>query len=548
MLAQQRVNKRSERRAKAQPKAGRRALIEARGVDLFTPSGRPLFRDLNITLGLERVALVGRNGAGKSTLLRLLAGLREPARGQLRRRGRARLVPQQLASESSIELARDLSTRLSEQPDFARAWTREAAELGAPRLPDILAAGGLSPGEARKLHLLAAALAEPELLLLDEPSEELDARGLAWLRRRLETWPNGLVVISHDRALLERFSHFVVIAEGGCRYIPGSLQALRVTLEQQARARREQYARNLSALEQQEQHHDTVCRRRRRKKNVGRLHELGRCTPRSRLNSKRGYAQESQARVAKIRAQRIGAARAWAKATRRALEVTLPLELMTPALPEPDPRDAAPIITLDRVDVSVGARPLLTGLSAGFGRERVAVTGPNGAGKTTLLRVMLGQHEPTSGAADRQRARIGVIAQGAGNWMLEDSLVSLLMQKGSSGSGAGLDSLEDAARQLLAHRFPLALAERPLASLSPGERVRAALICLFRRRPALSLLVLDEPTYSLDRVGVEALREVLRAWPGGLIVSSHDHDFLDAIRVDTRIVLDGAGGHTIERA
>ena len=84
----------------------------------------------------------------------------------------------------------------------------------------------------------------------------------------------------------------------------------------------------------------------------------------------------------------------------------------------------------------------------------------------------------------------------------------------------------------MAHKFPLALGDRPLRSLSPGERARAALICLFRRAPPIEVLILDEPTYSLDLVGQRAMTEALRAWPGGLVVASHDRAFLSAIGAD----------------
>ena len=165
-------------------------------------------------------------------------------------------------------------------------------------------------------------------------------------------------------------------------------------------------------------------------------------------------------------------------------------------------------------------------------RTRLAITGPNGAGKTTLLEIMRREREPTSGRARTQGQRLGCIAQNASNWMSDDSLLYRL----SVGSDA-TDAEEAVAQLLVAHRFPLALAERPLASLSPGERVRAALICLFQRRPVIELLVLDEPTDHLDFVGIAAVQEALRAWGGGLCVVSHDEEFLSAIGVERRIVL-----------
>jgi ATPase subunit of ABC transporter with duplicated ATPase domains len=143
---------------------------------------------------------------------------------------------------------------------------------------------------------------------------------------------------------------------------------------------------------------------------------------------------------------------------------------------------------------------------------------------------MLGRRAPATGKVFRDPSKIGSIAQGGADWMLDDTLLSCLRREEPSRSP------EHVAQLLLAHKFPLALGDRPLRSLSPGERARAALICLFRRSPPVEVLVLDEPTYSLDLTGQRAMTEALRAWPGGLVVASHDRAFLSAIGVD--VVLD----------
>jgi ATPase subunit of ABC transporter with duplicated ATPase domains len=146
---------------------------------------------------------------------------------------------------------------------------------------------------------------------------------------------------------------------------------------------------------------------------------------------------------------------------------------------------------------------------------------------------MLGRRFPTAGKAFRDLSRIGAIAQGGTDWLIDESLLSYLSRQ------VVHKHHDDLAKVLVAHKFPLALAERPLRSLSPGERARGALIALFQRAPSVELLVLDEPTYSLDLVGQRAMTDALRVWPGGLIVASHDRDFLAAIGVDTVIQLNG---------
>ena len=187
------------------------------------------------------------------------------------------------------------------------------------------------------------------------------------------------------------------------------------------------------------------------------------------------------------------------------------------------------MITLQGISASAGGRRLFEALDLRLGRERIAVVGPNGAGKSTLLQIMLGQRRPEHGIARAELSKIGSIEQGGRNWLLDESLRSHLL-------GLGVSS-DDSAHLLVSHRFPLALAERPLRSLSPGERARAALIALFARSPTVEVLVLDEPTFSLDLVGLRALTQALKSWTGGLVVASHDRAFLDELGVDRTITL-----------
>jgi ATPase subunit of ABC transporter with duplicated ATPase domains len=525
----------------------RQPLIEIDALDMDSPTGRPLFRGLNLSLSVgDRVALIGRNGVGKSTLLALLAGIEQPTRGRVLGRTQPMLVEQEPSSTERV------LQRLQAHTPFEVAKECEAA--GLRPLAELLAMPELSRGEQRKLHLIEAKLAQPELLLLDEPTQDLDAVGEAWLSSWVSSWPGALIVASHSRALLRSFEHFFVVAESGCRHIPGSFDELQRQLEREEDDQQRRYIEHLATLEDAERRHVQICQRRKRKKAVGRLHELRRRTSRARLNEKRAHAQESQAKAARIRNDRIESMRGWAKATRAAMTVKLPLDALVTKLPEHDGRAN---VTLEGVAMRLGERCLFNpnpaaarpsgvaggpagrsdvdlrfeGISARIGRERVAVVGPNGSGKTTLLRIMLGELAPSEGVASCRFERIGSITQGATNWVSNDSLLQRLFDD------SDCVSLDEAAQLLLAHRFPLALAERPMASLSPGERVRAALICLFRRTPAVELLVLDEPTLSLDFVGLAALQAALRAWPGGLIVTSHDREFLDAIGIEQVIEL-----------
>jgi len=461
------------------------ALIEVSDATITTPGGRPLFDGLRLQLSRERLALVGRNGVGKSTLLAALAGTADVRAGRVKTASPPWFVPQSLDAAATADARR-------------------------------------SHGELRRLALARARWSGADILLLDEPTEDLDEAAVEWLRGWLRAWPGCLVVASHDRRLLGDFETFFVASESGCRLVHGPLSVLDAELEREHLQAQQRFVRSLNHLAAHEAHAEYVARRKARKKRYGRCRELDRATSRSRLNQKRSDAQVSHGRLATLREARLDALRQWSKSTRRALGVSLSLELPVPTLPD----GAADLLVMHRVSARVEGRRLFSAFDLRMGRQRLAVVGPNGAGKTTLLEIMRGGRAPSAGEVRRDLARIGAIAQGGADWMLDDSLLEHLSLQGPPGDPESL------ARTLVAHKFPLALADRPLRSLSPGERTRAALIALFRRSPAVELLILDEPTYSLDLVGQRAMTDALRAWPGGLVVASHDRAFLSAIETD----------------
>lgn len=461
-------------------------VLQADALTIAAPSGRVLVADLDLVLEREHVAIVGRNGVGKSSLLRVLAGQDEPTTGHLHRPGSVGFVPQELPGDPAA-----------------------------------------SPGERRRRLLAEVGAQAPDLLLLDEPTEDLDIDGIDWLCDWLRTYPGATLVVSHHRQLLRGFEHFFVLEESGCRHVHGDFDALERELEERHQRGQQRYASKLSHLEARERRDVTIRRRRRRKKNLGRLHEEARGVSRARLGEKKSYAQGSQAKAAKIRSDRLAADRAWTRAARRALAVRLPLELAIPALPRDD---GEPRVAVEALEVEVAGRRVIRGLDLTLGRERLAILGPNGAGKSTLLAVLRGDLAPCRGRVV-VHPRLGAIAQGATDWMRPESLVEVLLDDDPSLTP------DRAVAIATAHAFPLGLALRPLATLSAGERTRAALIALFQRAP--ELLLLDEPTYSLDFVGASALAQSLAQWPGALVVATHDRAFLEDVGITRSLRLTG---------
>jgi len=502
-------------------------LLECKDVCGMTPNGRILFEGLNMNLLNEKVALIGRNGVGKSTLLEIFCGNQLPDKGKVFRNSDQIYVPQQIiTSEINQEVSRTLQCIVDTNCTSEKLKV-EFSKAGLKPIHQIMQNDFLSQGELRKLKLLMAKISHSKLLILDEPTQDLDEHGITWLLSWLNKWPGGVLVASHEIQLLKEFQCFFILAETGCESFVGTFGALTQKQETEFKAEQIRYAKNLNQLIAQEELTHRIARRRLRKKQFGRVSEMGRATPKATLNQKRDYAQVKHGRMKKSRDAKLNSLRQWSLLTRRKLKVELPGILPIRESSSP----AFPIITLKNVSVNINGQLLFEEINHVQLGQRIAVVGPNGSGKTTLLHTMLGLRSPTKGQVKTNLSLVGSILQGGGNWMLNESLLSYLTRNTET------STIEELSNILIINKFPLALAERPLSSLSPGERVRAALICLFQKKPHVELLVLDEPTYSLDLIGLKALTDVLKIWAGGLIIASHAHSFLEAIGMEDYIKL-----------
>ncbi|WP_444995368.1 ATP-binding cassette domain-containing protein [Aliikangiella sp. IMCC44359] len=512
-------------------------LVDARNIDIISNSGRMLFRQLNINISYEKVALIGRNGVGKSTLLDVLANVREPDKGVIYSTKSILLVNQELQSYdgsacdsfSNSDYMDELFLNLNL---FQMNIDSELKSIGLRTFSELYYGAGFSGGELRKLNLLNAKLRNSDLLLLDEPTEALDKRGVIWLIEWLSSCNKGVIVVSHDTRLLNCFRKFWVVTESGGQYYQCSYSELKKHRDIKQLEAQKKYERKINSLNIEEFKNKQINYRRVQKINRGRLSELDRMTPRMRLNAKKGYAQESQARVAQVRHAKISQQRNYVQAYRRKLFIELPL---TPNLPTQYKQSNLLFFKLRNTSLSFGNNHLFNNLNLSIYKERLAIVGPNGSGKSSLLRLLLKELEPTSGLVESHLERVGYILQSAKNWKLSESLVSYLYRQSK------LITMEEVAGILTKHQFPLALAKRQLSTLSPGERTRAALIAIFAKQPSIQFLILDEPTYSLDRMAKKSIVSLLNKWHGGLLISGHDDCFLDSIGINRYIKLGSFG-------
>ena len=517
-------------------------------VSYRAPDGRSLFDNLTLAFGPERTGLVGRNGVGKTTLLRLILGEAQPLAGTVSVRGRLGVLRQALAPPAGASVAdllgvADPLARLARvaagegtEEDFAEAdWALEGrlegalAEVGLAGLDLARPAGSLSGGQLTRAGLAGLMAAEPDLLILDEPTNNLDAAARGLVAEVLGRWGKGAIVVSHDRALLRQMDRIVELTSLGARVYGGGydLYAERKAEAEAAAAREladaERGAERVAREVQQ------AAERKARRDAAGKRSRLRGDQPKIMLDFKAGRAEASGGRGARLGEKRQAEAAAELAEAEARVER---LRSLAFDLPPSGLAAGKQVLLFDDVTFAhPEGPPLLDGVSFRMvGPERVAVTGPNGSGKTTLIRLATGEFRPTAG-----QVRLGVRAA------LLDQQTALLGQEGSLLAAfrrLNPDATPNEAYAALARfLFRNTAAEKPVSALSGGERLRAALACVLMSAEPPQLLVLDEPTNHLDLDSIAAVEAALRGYDGALLVVSHDRDFLDAVGVDREVAL-----------
>lgn len=493
------------------------------------PEGRWLFSDIDLHLDLRRTGLIGRNGVGKSVLARILAGESAPTQGCCHRRGRVHHVPQlasiagtvadlagigpQLAALERIEAgvcdAADFAC-LGERWDLRGELARCLREQGLPDWAAEHPAAMLSGGEAMRVALAGAWLSGADFLILDEPGNHLDLAGRAALRDRLRHWSGGLLLISHDRALLADMQRIVELTPHGIRSTGGGHEAHVEAAERADAAARAMLERRKHEARQGERgRRQALDRARRRQAGAARDARHANQAP-ILLGLARSRSEVSAGR--RLRALD-AAADARRDAVRQAAAGVLPD--MPVVLWPPLPAAGRRVAVFEGVVLPHGphvGRAFDLQIEPG---QRIAVTGHNGSGKSTLLNVLAGRLQPAAGTCTR-------IAPCA--W-LDQRLADL------DGTQCALDILADANPalpeaerhlRLLQLGLPREALLVPVAGLSGGERLKVALARAMHAREPAEWLLLDEPFNHLDLPSQQALEAMLARYPGALVVVCHD--------------------------
>ncbi|MEU7019035.1 ribosomal protection-like ABC-F family protein [Streptomyces sp. NPDC046203] len=523
------------------------ATIICSNLSFSWPDDTPVFHDLSFSMPSGRTGLVAPNGSGKSTLLKLIAGELAPTGGSVSVDGTLGYLPQSLPLTGNLTVAEVLGiaeviraldavesgdvdekhfTTIGDDWDIEERTRAQLDRLGLAHLALDRSLSTLSGGQVVSLGLAAQLLRRPDVLLLDEPTNNLDLEARHKLYDVLADFNGCLLLVSHDRALLDRMERIAELDGGELRLYGGNF----TEYEEAVRAEREVAEKNVRNAEQdlkREKREMQQARERaeRRASNAAKnLKNAG--LPRIFAGNMKRGAQEAAGRSGQMHASRVSEAKARLDEAGRALREEQRLTLELPDTKVPAGRT---LFLGEGMRVRLGDKDVFGpgGLDLTVrGPERIALTGPNGAGKTTLLRLITGELAPDSGEIKRSEGRIAYLSQRL-------DLLDLDLTVAENFAAFAPERPEAERMNLLARfLFRGARAHLPVGVLSGGERLRATLACVLCAEPAPQLLLLDEPTNNLDLVSAGQLESALDSYQGAFMVISHDERFLARIGID----------------
>ena len=502
-------------------------LISAVEVDVRHDQQVLLNRASLAVMADDRIGLVGRNGSGKSTFLRILAGLQTPDSGRVnvRRDLIVSYLPQEFELNRTLTVRENVragahqildlihqfeslpasSPRHSELEERIQAldgWDLDhrietaMAHLNCPDGGRRL--DGLSGGELRRIALARAIVSRPELLILDEPTNHLDTESVEWLAETLEQYPGAFLLVTHDRHFLDRcVNRIVELAEGTFWSHAGN------------------YADYLEAKAVREATSELV--EHKRQISLKKELEWYRTGPRAQRT-------KSKIRMAAVET----AVEVRARESERDVDLVIP----------PPPPLGNRVVELSGIGMELGGRRLFSNIDLTFAAgQRVGITGRNGLGKTTLLRIVLGQLKPTNGEVRTgQLTRFNYVDQGRLQLNPERTLLEEV------GDGTEFVIFGETRLSLRAYLKRFLFSDDRIVTkvkhLSGGERSRLLLARILKNGG--NFLILDEPTNDLDLPTLRVVEEALIAYPGVVVVVSHDRYFLNRVCTDI-LAFEGEG-------
>ncbi|GHT25633.1 ABC transporter ATP-binding protein [Bacteroidia bacterium] len=512
-----------------------------------------LFDSISLSVNSkEKIAIIGNNGVGKSTLLKIIAGQLLPAEGAITVSSNPYYVPQIVGQFDGLTIAQVLG--IEEKLDALSEilsgdvtdenlsvldddWTIEERCIEALSYWYLdgfdlnTKMETLSGGQKTKVFLAGIKIHHPEIVLLDEPTNHLDSTARMRLEQFITETSCAVVVVSHDRSVLNRLDTMCELNKHGIKIYGGNYEFYREQKQLESNALNEDVQSKEKALRKAKETAREAAERKRKIEERGKKQQKKEGTGKAMMDKLKNDAENSASRIKNVHADKIYSIKQELNDLRKEISECdkMKFEFDNSSLHRHKILVTATEMNFGYNENVLWKNPLDFQIVSG---ERIVIKGENGTGKTTLLKLILGDIEPTVGTIQRAKIKTVYIDQ---NYSLLNTTLSVYQQANAFNDGTLME--HEIKIRLNRFLFTKDFWDKPCAVLSGGEKMRLLLCCLTITNQSPDMIVLDEPTNNLDIQNIEILTAAINAYEGTLIIVSHDLCFLEQIKVGKAIEL-----------
>lgn len=526
-------------------------MLTAQKITYIHPDKELLFENISFSVQKQdKIALIGNNGSGKSTLLKIIAGVLQPTQGTVKSESELYYIPQHFGQFNDVTVAGALQieskltalhailqgevsdsnlTLLNDDWTIEERCHEALSYWNLQNLPLTQKMEQLSGGEKTKVFLAGILIHKPDIVLLDEPTNHLDTYSRNILYSQIESCANTLVVVSHDRVLLDLLNPIYELDKRGITVYGGNYSFYKNQKEIAENALFQQLEEREKALQKAKKAERESLERKQRQDVRGKKKHEKEGIPRIFMKGLKNNAESSSAKLKEVHSEKIGSISDELKQVQQKLP---DIKKMKINFEDSTLHTGKILVTAQNINFGYN-NLLLWPETLSFqirSGERINIKGRNGSGKTTLIRIILGEIQPTCGLLSRSDIKAVYIDQ-------DYSLIMNNMTVYEQAQQYNHDALQEheVKLRLTHYLFNKKFWDKPCRTLSGGEKMRLILCCLMISNRAPDLFVLDEPTNNLDIQNIEILTSAIKEYTGTILVVSHDNYFLNEINVTRTI-------------